>query len=105
MLAPERIGHGICSIEDPGLVDHVRRRAIHLEACPSSNVQAARTALRLDGRAVARQYSRGAAARVRGRHGESAADVMVANDRPTSPILKTPPKETRFASRSVLAGI
>jgi adenosine deaminase len=39
ILAPERIGHGIRSIEDPGLVDHLRRMAIHLEVCPSSNVQ------------------------------------------------------------------
>jgi adenosine deaminase len=37
-LAPARIGHGVRSIEDPALVQHLRERAIHLEVCPSSNV-------------------------------------------------------------------
>lgn len=36
---PTRIGHGVRSIEDPALVQHVRNRRIHLEVCPSSNVQ------------------------------------------------------------------
>jgi adenosine deaminase len=38
-LEPERIGHGTRSIEDPQLVEHLRRERIHLELCPSSNVQ------------------------------------------------------------------
>jgi adenosine deaminase len=38
-LAPERIGHGVRSIEDERLVEHLRDNAIHLEVCPSSNVQ------------------------------------------------------------------
>ena len=38
-LKPSRIGHGIRSIEDAGLVDHLRDRGVHLEICPSSNVQ------------------------------------------------------------------
>jgi adenosine deaminase len=38
-LAPERIGHGIRSIEDPVLIDHLRRTGVHLEVCPSSNMQ------------------------------------------------------------------
>jgi adenosine deaminase len=38
-LSPARIGHGIRSIEDPRLVDHLRDSSIHLEVCPSSNVQ------------------------------------------------------------------
>ena len=39
LLAPERIGHGTRSIEDPRLVEYLRREKIHLELCPSSNVQ------------------------------------------------------------------
>lgn len=39
LLAPQRIGHGARSIEDAKLVEHLRRERIHLELCPSSNVQ------------------------------------------------------------------
>src|SRR5579862_4322192 len=39
VLEPQRIGHGTRSIEDPKLVEHLRRERIHLELCPSSNVQ------------------------------------------------------------------
>jgi adenosine deaminase len=39
LLDPQRIGHGTRSIEDPRLVEHLRREKIHLELCPSSNVQ------------------------------------------------------------------
>jgi len=39
LLGPQRIGHGTRSIEDPLLVEHLRREGIHLEICPSSNVQ------------------------------------------------------------------
>jgi adenosine deaminase len=38
-FAPARLGHGVCSIEDPDLVDHLRENEIHLEACPTCNVQ------------------------------------------------------------------
>jgi len=38
-LAPTRIGHGVRSMEDAALVEHLRRERIHLEVCPSSNVQ------------------------------------------------------------------
>jgi len=39
LLAPERIGHGTRCIEDSELVNHLQREQIHLEMCPSSNVQ------------------------------------------------------------------
>ena len=39
LLAPQRIGHGTRSIEDAELVAHLKRERIHLELCPSSNVQ------------------------------------------------------------------
>lgn len=38
-LKPSRIGHGVRSIEDPMLVDTLRRMNIHLEVCPTCNVQ------------------------------------------------------------------
>jgi len=38
-LRPERIGHGVRSIEDPVLVEHLQREGIHLEVCPTSNIQ------------------------------------------------------------------
>ncbi len=39
LLDPQRIGHGVRSIEDARLVEHLKRNGIHLEVCPSSNVQ------------------------------------------------------------------
>jgi adenosine deaminase len=39
LLDPQRIGHGTRSYEDDALVEHLRRERIHLEICPSSNVQ------------------------------------------------------------------
>ncbi|MFM2359359.1 MAG: adenosine deaminase [Bacteroidota bacterium] len=35
---PTRIGHGVRSIEDPKLVEHLKKEQIHLELCPSCNV-------------------------------------------------------------------
>jgi adenosine deaminase len=35
---PRRIGHGVRSIEDLALVEHLRQHDIHLEVCPTSNV-------------------------------------------------------------------
>ena len=37
-LHPERIGHGINAIHDPGLVDQIAEQGIVLEVCPGSNV-------------------------------------------------------------------
>lgn len=38
-LGPSRIGHGVRSIEDPSLIEHLKREHVHLEVCPTSNVQ------------------------------------------------------------------
>jgi len=38
-LEPTRIGHGVRSAEDPALVEHLKAKRIHLEVCPTSNVQ------------------------------------------------------------------
>ena len=35
---PARLGHGVRSIEDPTLMEHLRHHQIHLEVCPTSNV-------------------------------------------------------------------
>lgn len=39
-LNPDRIAHGPLAIEDPGVVDELRRRGAWLDLCPTSNVQA-----------------------------------------------------------------
>jgi len=36
---PLRLGHGVRSIEDPALIEHLLRNNIHLEICPTCNVQ------------------------------------------------------------------
>ncbi len=36
---PTRIGHGVRCIEDPKLMQHLRDQDIHLEVCPTSNIQ------------------------------------------------------------------
>lgn len=37
-LGAERIGHGVRSIEDPALVQHLAQQRIPLEVCPGSNI-------------------------------------------------------------------
>lgn len=39
LLQPQRIGHGVRSIEDQSVVDRLARAGVHLETCPSSNIQ------------------------------------------------------------------
>jgi adenosine deaminase len=36
---PQRIGHGVRSVEDETLIQHLLEKNIHLEVCPTSNVQ------------------------------------------------------------------
>lgn len=38
-LAPDRIGHGVRSIEDPAVVERLTTSGVHLEVCPTSNLQ------------------------------------------------------------------
>lgn len=38
-FSPQRIGHGVRSAEDPRLLDYLVKNNIHLEVCPTSNVQ------------------------------------------------------------------
>lgn len=40
-FSPRRIGHGVRSVEDPVLIEHLKSNGIHLEVCPTSNVQTA----------------------------------------------------------------
>jgi adenosine deaminase len=38
-LGAERLGHGIRSIDDPALLDHLRERRVMLDICPTSNIR------------------------------------------------------------------
>jgi adenosine deaminase len=38
-FCPSRIGHGVRCMEDAKLVAHIRENGIHLEVCPTSNIQ------------------------------------------------------------------
>jgi adenosine deaminase len=59
LLDPQRIGHGTRSHEDPSLVDHLRRENIHLELCPSSNVQIIPSIQRWEDHPIDRLYRAG----------------------------------------------
>ncbi len=37
-LRPDRLGHGVRSVEDPAVLEEVVRRGVTLEVCPGSNV-------------------------------------------------------------------
>jgi adenosine deaminase len=39
LLAPDRLGHGVRSIEDPALVAYLQERQLPLEVCPTSNIR------------------------------------------------------------------
>ena len=38
-FSPLRLGHGVRCIEDTTLLEHLRKHNIHLEICPTSNIQ------------------------------------------------------------------
>ncbi len=59
LLAPQRIGHGARSIEDAQLVEHLRKHRIHLELCPSSNVQIVPSIANWDEHPIDRLYRAG----------------------------------------------
>lgn len=59
VLEPQRIGHGTRSIEDPELVEHLRRERIHLELCPSANVQIIPSIGRMEDHPIDRLYRAG----------------------------------------------
>ena len=59
LLDPQRIGHGVRSIEDARLVEHLKREGIHLEVCPSSNVQIVPEIARWEDHPIDRLYRAG----------------------------------------------
>ena len=59
LLDPQRIGHGVRSIEDAALVEHLKREGIHLEVCPSSNVQIVPEIARWEEHPIDRLYRAG----------------------------------------------
>jgi adenosine deaminase len=59
LLQPNRIGHGTRSIEDHKLIEHLKREQIHLEICPSSNVQIIPSIAEWDDHPVDRLYRAG----------------------------------------------
>jgi adenosine deaminase len=38
-FSPQRIGHGVRSIEDKRLIEHLVKNNVHLEVCPTCNIQ------------------------------------------------------------------
>lgn len=64
LLHPMRIGHGTRSIEDPKLVEHLKREHIHLELCPAANVQIIQSLATLKDHPIDRLYRAGIALNV-----------------------------------------
>lgn len=58
IFSPERIGHGVRSIEDELLISHLKSQGIHLEVCPSSNIQT-KTIHSMDEHPIDRLYDSG----------------------------------------------
>jgi adenosine deaminase len=59
LLEPQRIGHGTRSIEDPKLVEHLHRERIHLELCPTANVQIIASIANMEEHPIDRLYRAG----------------------------------------------
>jgi adenosine deaminase len=59
VLDPQRIGHGTRSYEDPALIEALRQQHIHLELCPSSNVQIIPSILSMPEHPIDRLYHAG----------------------------------------------
>lgn len=58
-LQPTRIGHGVRSIEDKSLIEHLKQNDIHLEVCPSANVQIIESIARWNEHPIDRLYRAG----------------------------------------------
>ncbi|HXX78279.1 MAG TPA: adenosine deaminase, partial [Ktedonobacteraceae bacterium] len=58
LLGTTRIGHGAHSIEDPTLVEYLKKEHIHLEICPTSNYQT-NAVDTYDKHPIAKLYQRG----------------------------------------------
>jgi|SRR5665213_3093922 len=59
VLDPQRIGHGTRSYEDPALIEALRQQHIHLELCPSANVQIIPSILSMPEHPIDRLYHAG----------------------------------------------
>jgi len=64
LLGTSRIGHGTRSGEDPELVEHLQRERIHLEMCPSANVQIIPSIVSWEKHPIDRLYRAGVALNV-----------------------------------------
>jgi adenosine deaminase len=59
LLDPQRIGHGTRCYEDPSLIEALRQQHIHLELCPSANVQIIPSILSMPEHPIDRLYRAG----------------------------------------------